>query len=90
MNWEQEILEIQKRNRRVEADKAWETSWARRIAIALFTYAVAAIWLALIREPNILLKAVVPVAGYVLSTLSLRTIRNVWVKFYENQSGEKK
>ena len=85
MNIEQEISEIKQRNLRVESDKAWETSWTRRITIALFTYVVAVIWLALIREQNILLKAVVPVAGYVLSTLSLRTVRNIWIKFYEKK-----
>lgn len=85
MNIEQEISEIKQRNLRVESDKAWETSWTRRLAIALFTYAVAVMWLALIREQNILLKAVVPVAGYLLSTLSLHTIRSIWIKYYEHK-----
>ena len=30
---EQEINNIKERNKRVEAGKAWETSWARRILI---------------------------------------------------------
>ena len=28
---EKEILKIKERNKRVELDKAWETSWTRRI-----------------------------------------------------------
>ena len=31
MNLEQEVLKIQERNKRVELDKSWETSWLRRI-----------------------------------------------------------
>ena len=38
MNFKKEIEEIKKRNARVEADKAWETSWARRILVALLTH----------------------------------------------------
>ncbi len=34
---EQRVQELEARNKRVEADKAWETSWARRVAIAVLT-----------------------------------------------------
>lgn len=78
MNIEKEIEEIKERNRRVEEDKAWEISWARRLFIAVITYAVAIVWLMLIRETMPLLKAVVPVAGYILSTLSLPIIKKWW------------
>ena len=38
MDLEKEIKEIKERNKRVETDKAWETSWTRKICIALLTY----------------------------------------------------
>ena len=37
---EKEIELIKMRNKRVEADKAWETSWTRKICIAVLTYLV--------------------------------------------------
>lgn len=33
MDLEKEINDIKARNKRVELDKAWETSWTRRICI---------------------------------------------------------
>ncbi len=30
---EEEVLKIKERNKRVELDKAWETSWTRKICI---------------------------------------------------------
>lgn len=34
---EERIEQIEKRNERVELDKAWETSWTRRALLAGFT-----------------------------------------------------
>lgn len=79
MDIEQEIGGIKERNGRVEADKAWETSFVRRFFIAIATYAVATLWLMVIGETDIWLKAVVPVGGYLLSTLSLPFIKRWWI-----------
>jgi hypothetical protein len=38
---EQRIRKIEERNQKVEADKAWEMSWARRILLTIFTYLVS-------------------------------------------------
>ena len=35
---EQRVQQIENRNRSVQADKAWETSWTRRALLAAFTY----------------------------------------------------
>ena len=35
---QKEIELIKERNRRVETDKSWETSWFRRMIIMIFTY----------------------------------------------------
>lgn len=37
-NIEQKIKQIEERNKRVEVDKAWETSWARRLLLTLMTF----------------------------------------------------
>ncbi|PIP27641.1 MAG: hypothetical protein COX30_00795 [Candidatus Moranbacteria bacterium CG23_combo_of_CG06-09_8_20_14_all_39_10] len=83
MEIEKEIENIKERNRRVESDKGWEISWTRRLFIALVTYVVATCWLVIIQESLPLLKAVVPVAGYLLSTLSLPLIKKWWVDKYQ-------
>jgi hypothetical protein len=77
---ENDITAIKERNVRVELDKAWERSWARRITIMILTFIVASIWLVIIDETNVLLKAIVPTFGYLLSTLSIPLVRRVWMK----------
>lgn len=81
MNVEEEIKKIQDRNKRVELDKAWETSWTRKICIMILTYIVVIIYSYLIRHyDNIFLSSLVPVIGFTLSTLSLKLVRNIWEK----------
>ena len=41
---EKRLEAIERRNARVEADKAWETSYARRGALVLFIYAAIGIY----------------------------------------------
>ncbi len=43
MNLEKEINELKARNKAVDANKNWETSWTRRGLLMAFTY--LAIWL---------------------------------------------
>jgi len=76
---EDEIKKIQERNRRVEVDKAWETSWIRRICICILTYIVVMVYSLLIaRISNVWLTSLVPVIGFTLSTLSLKLVRKLW------------
>ncbi len=77
---EAEITKINERNHKVEIDKAWEVSFTRRISIMILTYIVASIWLWAIDESYVFLKAVVPVLGYLLSTLSIPQVKRVWAK----------
>lgn len=79
MDIEKEVEQIKERNRRVEADKAWETSWTRRLFIAMVTYAAALVWLVWIDEPAAWLKAFVPAVAYFLSTLTLPALRKWWI-----------
>lgn len=79
MDLEERIKKIEERNKRVEIDKAWETSWTRRICICVLTYIIVIIYSYLVRNyDNILLSSLVPVIGFTLSTLSLKLIRKVW------------
>ena len=79
MNVEKEIEEIKKRNKRVELDKAWETSWTRRICIMVLTYVVVVLYSYVIQKfNNIFLSSLVPVIGFTLSTLSISLIRKIW------------
>ena len=75
----EEIEKIKSRNARVELDKAWETSWTRRLFICLLTYIVVVVYsLTISKISNIWLSSVVPVIGFTLSTLSLKFIRKIW------------
>ena len=73
------IKAIEKRNKKVEMDKAWETSMTRKICIMVLTYIVVIMYSYIIKKyDNILLSSLVPVIGFTLSTLSLKLIRNIW------------
>ena len=77
-NLEQRIAAIEARNQKVETDKAWETSWTRRLSVAPLTYIVVVIYLHIIHNNAPFINAAVPVAGFVLSTLVLRRVKEYW------------
>ncbi len=82
---EKEIELIKERNKRVEKDKAWETSWTRRICIMILTYIVVVIYSYIVQKyNNIFFSSIVPVIGFTLSTLSLKLVRKIWEKKKEN------
>lgn len=84
---EKEIIKIKERNRKVELDKAWETSWTRKICICILTYFVVVIYSIIIKSvTSIWLSSFVPVLGFTLSTLSLRLIRNFWERTVQQQT----
>lgn len=76
---ERRVSEIEKRNARVEEDKAWETSLARRALVAAFTYIAVGAYFAAISIPDPWLNAVVPTVAFLLSTLTLPYFRKVWL-----------
>ena len=66
-----EIDQIKNRNKKVETDKAWETSWTRKIFICILTYIVVVTYFHLINKiNNVWLSSFVPVIGFTLSTIS--------------------
>lgn len=78
---ENEIIKIKERNKKVELDKAWETSLTRKLCICILTYIVVVIYSHLINKiNNVWLSSLVPVIGFTLSTFSLKIVRNIWEK----------
>ncbi len=74
-----DIEQIKERNKRVEQEKAWETSIVRRTAIALLTYICAVTWLIKIGNQEPFQNAIVPMGGYILSTWSLPFLKSWWI-----------
>jgi len=77
-----EIESIKERNKRVEIDKAWEMSKTRKIILAIMTYIVVVIFLLAIKAPYPFFNALVPVLGFILSTLTLPIIKKQWINRY--------
>lgn len=77
---EEELEKIKNRNKRVETEKAWETSWTRRAVVVIFTYTVMAIIFIFLGTPNPLENAVVPSVAFILSTLSGPIVKSFWLK----------
>jgi preprotein translocase subunit SecF len=80
MSVEDQLSAMTARNLRVEADKAWKTSWLRRGLIASITYVCAIVLLTMLGHDDVLKHALVPVMGYLLSTLSLPFVKAFWLK----------
>ncbi len=80
-NVEKRLDLIEKRNKKVELDKAWETSWTRRITIALLTYVTIVLFFIVAQLPSPFINSLVPTAGFVLSTLSLPFFKSLWIRY---------
>lgn len=83
------IEAIEKRNKKVEGDKAWETSWFRKILIMIATYFFAFLYLKIADTTNPYFGVVVPVAVFFLSTWSLKYIKIWWLRQKEGNNSEK-
>jgi hypothetical protein len=79
---EARISKIESRNKSVEVDKAWETSSARKVLIAIFTYMAIALYLKFIVGIDPWINAIVPTVGFLLSTLTLPYFRTLWLKYF--------
>jgi hypothetical protein len=74
------IEKLEARNKKVEADKAWETSWIRRLLIMVLTYLVVISYLHFVVHINPWINGFVPVIGYFLSTLTVSAAKKQWIK----------
>jgi len=79
-NLEQKLQAIAIRNNRVEDDKAWEVSWSRRLSIMVLTYLVVAFYLRFVVRIEPWINALVPVIGFLLSTLTMSLLKQRWLK----------
>ena len=86
MSLEERVEKIEQRNKKVELDKAWEGSWTRKLILILFTYLAVGLYLNVINVQNPWINAIVPSLGFLLSTLTLPLIKNLWIKnFYSKK-----
>lgn len=90
-NFEQlkrEIEIIKDRNKKVEADKAWETSFSRKALIAILTYFIIVLFFFMTDTTKPLVNAIVPTLGFILSTLTIPVFKKLWInKIYRNKHG---
>lgn len=80
-----EIDKIKQRNARVEADKAWETSYARRIMIGVLTYIVVLLFFLVANLPNPFVNSLVPTIGFLISTLTIDLAKKEWIKKFKDK-----
>ena len=78
MKLEEEIKKLRERNKRVELDKEWETSFTRRALLTLFTYLAIGVYLYIIQIPKPWLNAIVPAVAFMLSTFTMPWFRKMW------------
>ena len=78
---EKEVGQIKERNKKVEADKAWETSKTRRGLLVLFTYLAIGFYFQAIGLEKPWLNAIVPAIAFLLSTLTLPFFKDLWSKY---------
>lgn len=77
---EEQLAEITARNARVEGDKAWEISAARKITVAALTYVITALVFTAIGTPSPWTNAAIPLCGYLISTFTLPWAKASWLR----------
>jgi len=85
-NFEKRLDAIEERNKKVEIDKAWETSISRKVIIAVLTYAVIVLFFSVAQLPKPFINSIVPATGFVLSTLSLPFFKKIWIRYNTKDS----
>lgn len=81
---EKRLIAIENRNKKVELDKAWETSYFRRFLLIIFTYLSIGMYMWVIGVNEPWLNAVIPSLGFLLSTLTLPFFKSWWIKRRKN------
>lgn len=83
MKQEEILLEIQAikvRNAKVEAEKAWETSWQRRILVIAITYVFMVFFMNMIGVKWVFVNAMIPTFWFFLSTLSVGFVKKHYIQ----------
>lgn len=76
---EKEIEKLKERNKKVEIEKAWETSFQRKISIVVVTYIFMIIVMYFLEIENIFISAIIPTLWYFLSTTSILVVKNIYI-----------
>jgi hypothetical protein len=76
---ESRLAVIESRNKRVELDKAWETSWTRRILLTVFTYLALGLYMEAIDIERPWLSSIVPAVGFMISTFTMPWLKQRWI-----------
>lgn len=82
---ENRVLEIERRNKKVEVDKAWEVSKTRKIFIIITTYLTLGIYMQYINIYKPWLNAIIPTFAFFLSTLTYPIVRRFWENNIKNK-----
>lgn len=82
---ESRVTQLESRNQRVELDKAWETSWTRRLLLTLFTYFALGLYLWAIGIDRPFLNSIVPAVGFMISTFTMPWLKCKWIDRHVNQ-----
>lgn len=78
---EKDVKEIKERNKRVEVDKLWETSFTRKILLVILTYIVIVLFFFVAGLPKPFMNSIIPAMAFVLSTLTLPIFRQLWEEY---------
>ncbi len=76
---EERIQALEERNKNGETDKAWETSWTRRVILLVCTYITIGLYLSVIQVGKPWINAIVPAIGFMISTLSMPLFKKMWL-----------
>ena len=76
---EERVEKLEARNQRVEGDKAWETSWLRRLSIMVLIYFTVVFYLRFVIHISPWINGLVPVIGYFLSTFTVGFLKKHWL-----------
>ena len=75
---ESRVAQIEARNKNVELDKAWETSWTRRLLLTFFTYLALGLYMWAIDISRPFLNSIVPAVGFMISTFPMPWLKARW------------
>lgn len=79
-NIERRLRLIEERNKKVELDKAWETSLSRRVIVAILTYIIVVLFFIFASLPRPFINSIVPAAAFILSNMSLPYFKVLWTR----------
>ena len=79
---EERVQKIEERNRAVEIDKKWETSFMRRGLLMIFSYLAIAIFFIAIKVQNPFVNAIVPALAFMIQQFSMPFFKKLWIKYF--------